>query len=36
MDAVDKAPADTGEIKGHYLNVTAATMEDMYGVPSSL
>ena len=20
----------TGEIKGHYLNVTAATMEDMY------
>ena len=22
--------AETGEIKGHYLNVTAATMEDMY------
>jgi ribulose-bisphosphate carboxylase large chain len=22
--------AETGEVKGHYLNVTAATMEDMY------
>ncbi len=22
--------AETGEIKGHYLNVTAATMEEMY------
>jgi ribulose-bisphosphate carboxylase large chain len=30
MEAVNKAAADTGEIKGHYLNVTAATMEDMY------
>jgi len=30
MEAVNKATADTGEIKGHYLNVTAATMEDMY------
>jgi ribulose-bisphosphate carboxylase large chain len=30
MDAVNKAQADSGEIKGHYLNVTAATMEDMY------
>jgi len=30
MDAVNKAQAETGEIKGHYLNVTAATMEDMY------
>jgi ribulose-bisphosphate carboxylase large chain len=30
MEAVNKAQADTGEIKGHYLNVTAATMEDMY------
>jgi ribulose-bisphosphate carboxylase large chain len=30
MEAVNRAQADTGEIKGHYLNVTAATMEDMY------
>jgi len=30
MDGVNKAMAETGEIKGHYLNVTAATMEDMY------
>src|SRR5579872_2636269 len=30
MEAVNKAQAETGEIKGHYLNVTAATMEDMY------
>jgi len=30
MEAVNKAIAETGEIKGHYLNVTAATMEDMY------
>ncbi|PKK14602.1 form I ribulose bisphosphate carboxylase large subunit [Thermomonospora sp. CIF 1] len=30
MEAVNKAQAATGEIKGHYLNVTAATMEDMY------
>src|SRR5580692_10653296 len=30
MDAVNKAAAATGEVKGHYLNVTAATMEDMY------
>jgi ribulose-bisphosphate carboxylase large chain len=30
MEAVNKAEAETGEIKGHYLNVTAATMEDMY------
>ncbi|MCY0864245.1 MAG: form I ribulose bisphosphate carboxylase large subunit [Sulfobacillus sp.] len=30
MEAVNKATADTGEIKGHYLNVTAATMEDIY------
>ncbi|KIE57773.1 ribulose 1,5-bisphosphate carboxylase [Methylacidiphilum kamchatkense Kam1] len=30
MEAVNKAMADTGEIKGHYLNVTAATMEEMY------
>jgi ribulose-bisphosphate carboxylase large chain len=30
MEAVNKAQAGSGEIKGHYLNVTAATMEDMY------
>lgn len=30
MEAVNKAVAETGEIKGHYLNVTAATMEQMY------
>jgi ribulose-bisphosphate carboxylase large chain len=30
MEGVNKAAADTGEIKGHYLNVTAATVEDMY------
>ena len=30
MEAVNRAQASTGEIKGHYLNVTAATMEDMY------
>ncbi len=30
MEAVNKAMAETGEMKGTYLNVTAATMEDMY------
>ncbi|MGH9182679.1 MAG: form I ribulose bisphosphate carboxylase large subunit [Acidimicrobiales bacterium] len=30
MEAVNRAIAETGEIKGHYLNCTAATMEDMY------
>jgi ribulose-bisphosphate carboxylase large chain len=30
MEAVNKAMADTGEIKGHYLNVTAGDMESMY------
>src|SRR5512141_217032 len=30
MEAVAKAQAATGEVKGTYLNVTAATMEDMY------
>ncbi len=30
MEAVNKAEAATGEVKGTYLNVTAATMEDMY------
>ena len=30
MEAVNRAMAATGEVKGTYLNVTAATMEDMY------
>jgi ribulose-bisphosphate carboxylase large chain len=30
MEGVNRAEAETGEIKGHYLNVTAATMEQMY------
>ncbi len=30
MEAVSRAEAETGEVKGTYLNVTAATMEDMY------
>jgi ribulose-bisphosphate carboxylase large chain len=30
MEAVNKSQANTGEIKGHYLNVTAADMEEMY------
>jgi ribulose-bisphosphate carboxylase large chain len=30
MEAVNRAQAATGEVKGHYLNVTAATMEEMY------
>jgi len=30
MEGVNRAAAATGEIKGHYLNVTAATMEEMY------
>ena len=30
MEAVNRAQANTGEVKGHYLNVTAATMEAMY------
>jgi ribulose-bisphosphate carboxylase large chain len=30
MEAVNKAAAATGEVKGHYLNVTAGTMEEMY------
>src|SRR5690349_17907436 len=30
MEAVARAQAETGELKGHYLNVTAGTMEDMY------
>ena len=30
MEAVAKAEAATGEVKGSYMNVTAGTMEDMY------
>jgi ribulose-bisphosphate carboxylase large chain len=30
MEAVNRAEAATGEVKGHYLNVTAADMEAMY------
>jgi ribulose-bisphosphate carboxylase large chain len=30
MEGVSRAMAESGEIKGHYMNVTAATMEDMY------
>ena len=30
MEGVNRAMAETGEVKGHYMNVTAATMEDMY------
>jgi ribulose-bisphosphate carboxylase large chain len=30
MDGVNRAVQRTGEVKGHYLNVTAASMEDMY------
>jgi ribulose-bisphosphate carboxylase large chain len=30
MEAVNRAIEQTGEVKGHYMNVTAATMEDMY------
>jgi ribulose-bisphosphate carboxylase large chain len=30
IEAVNRASARTGEVKGHYMNVTAATMEDMY------
>nr|YP_009297580.1 ribulose-1,5-bisphosphate carboxylase/oxygenase large subunit [Hildenbrandia rivularis]AOM67124.1 ribulose-1,5-bisphosphate carboxylase/oxygenase large subunit [Hildenbrandia rivularis] len=30
IEGVNRAVAATGEIKGHYLNVTAGTMEDMY------
>ncbi|MEI7760513.1 MAG: form I ribulose bisphosphate carboxylase large subunit [Thermoleophilia bacterium] len=29
-EAVNKAQAATGELKAHYMNVTAGTMEDMY------
>jgi ribulose-bisphosphate carboxylase large chain len=30
MEGINRAAAATGEVKGSYLNVTAATMEDMY------
>ncbi|MBI4469133.1 MAG: form I ribulose bisphosphate carboxylase large subunit [Acidobacteria bacterium] len=30
IEAVNRASAATGEIKGHYMNVTAGTMEQMY------
>jgi ribulose-bisphosphate carboxylase large chain len=30
MEAVNRAEGATGEVKGHYLNVTAGTMEAMY------
>ena len=30
MEGVNHAAAASGEVKGHYLNATAATMEDMY------
>ncbi|HEX5466672.1 MAG TPA: form I ribulose bisphosphate carboxylase large subunit [Candidatus Limnocylindrales bacterium] len=30
MEAVERASAASGEVKGHYLNVSAATMEEMY------
>jgi ribulose-bisphosphate carboxylase large chain len=30
MEAVNRAQAGSGEQKGHYFNITAATMEDMY------
>jgi ribulose-bisphosphate carboxylase large chain len=30
QEAVSRAVGRTGEVKGHYMNVTAATMEDIY------
>ena len=30
MEGVQRSNEMTGEVKGHYMNVTAATMEDMY------
>ncbi|HET7702308.1 MAG TPA: form I ribulose bisphosphate carboxylase large subunit [Candidatus Limnocylindrales bacterium] len=30
MEAVNRSSAASGEVKGHYLNVTAGTMEEMY------
>jgi ribulose-bisphosphate carboxylase large chain len=30
IEGVNRASEQSGEVKGHYMNVTAATMEDMY------
>jgi ribulose-bisphosphate carboxylase large chain len=30
MEGVHRAQASSGEVKGHYLNITAASMEEMY------
>jgi ribulose-bisphosphate carboxylase large chain len=30
MEGVQRAQAESGEVKGHYMNVTAASMEEMY------
>ena len=30
MEGVNRAVEQTGEVKGHYMNITAGTMEDMY------
>ena len=30
MEGINRAVAATGEVKGSYLNITAATMEEMY------
>jgi ribulose-bisphosphate carboxylase large chain len=30
IEGVSRASASSGEVKGHYMNVTAATMEEMY------
>jgi ribulose-bisphosphate carboxylase large chain len=30
MEGVNRAEAASGEVKGHYLNITAGTMEEMY------
>ena len=30
QEAVERAQERTGELKGHYMNITAGTMEDMY------
>jgi ribulose-bisphosphate carboxylase large chain len=30
MEGINRASASTGETKGSYLNITAATMEDIY------
>ncbi len=30
MEGVNRASAASGEVKGHYLNITAGTMEEMY------